>query len=93
MEFNTPNLLSNETKTKLKENKKKKIFLYPWHFFPEHWTRGNDVVWKLIFNKKEKNKKFYDLERRAYNFPPPRNAPQQFIRQEHFLASYVRPQD
>ena len=75
MVFNTPNLLSNETKAKLKDNKNKKLFLYPWHFFPEHRTRRYDGVWKLLFNKKDKNKKFYDLERRAYNFSPPRNAP------------------
>ena len=56
-----------------------KLFLYPWYFFPEHRVCGEDGTWKLVYNKKDKSKKYYDLERRVYDFPPPRNAPQRCV--------------
>ena len=53
--------------------------------------RREDGKCKLVYNKKG-NETYYDLEWRAYDFPPLRNAPQRFIREEYF-SSYIRPQD
>ena len=89
--LNTPNLLSAATKNKINEKKKSWIRLYPWHFFPEHRAREEGGKWKLNYNRKE-TVKFYDLERRAYDFPPPRNTPNNFLRDEYF-SSYTRPQE
>ena len=37
-------------------------------------------------------KKYYDIERMTYDFPPPRNTPPRFIWEEYF-SHYIRPQD
>jgi len=37
------------------------IYLYPWHFLPEHRRRKYDRLWELLFAKGE-NPKFYNLE-------------------------------
>ena len=69
--LSTPGLLSAATRKKLKESKsKKKLFLYPWHFFPEHRTRRADGSWELLFHKRV-HRQYHDLERNVYLFPPP----------------------
>ena len=91
----TPVLLSQDKIKKLRENKRESIYLYPWHFLPEHRTKGPDGLWKLNYVKRKKGEeptKYRDLERRPYDFPPPRYAPQIFVSDEYF-AAYVRPQD
>lgn len=91
----TPNLLSSAMKEKLElqikdPKKESKLYLYAWHFFPEHREKGEDGKWKL---KIEKDEKYYDLDRqKIYTFPPPRAAPLKFI-DEEFFSEYVRPQD
>jgi len=73
------------------EKKKDHIYLYLWHFLPDHRRRKYDELWELIFAKGE-NQKFYDLERNKYLYPLPHYLPQQFIEDE-FSVTYVRPQD
>ena len=89
----TPNLISSKVREEVLSSKHKRIYLYPWHFFPEHRSRdGGDGKWKINFNRSEK-KTFYDLERNPYDFPPPRYSVRRYVEDEHFAASYVRPQD
>ena len=88
--INTPNLLAPSKKEKL-HAKKGPLYLYPWHFFPEHRKKDEEGNWVLNFDKK-KPQKFHDMERRAYDFPPPREVPSRYIQEEHF-AGYTRPQD
>ena len=87
-----PYLLSKEKIEQYKKaaSKNNKIFLYPLHFFPEHQTQI-DGKWKLLFDKKA-TIKYKDMERRSYDFPPPRYAPRLFIQDEYF-CNYTRPQD
>ena len=67
------------------------IYLYPWHFLPQHWSKGKDGLWYLLHDNKS-SAKLKDLENRTYDFPPPRYAPRRFLAEEYFV-SYVRPQD
>lgn len=89
----SPGLLDDAQKAKIKDNSLNKLYLYAWHFFPWDLERGSDGKWSLKYDKKVKRKKYYDKERVAYDFPPPRNIPTEFLESEYFSPSYVRPQD
>ena len=41
---------------------------------------------------KDVNKKYYDMERNAYSFPPPRYTPRRFIFEKQYPSCF-RPQD
>ena len=73
----TPSLLSQEKKEKLGPKKEEKLYLYPWHFFPTHRTKGDNGIWSLDVAKTAEGEspKYYNLEGRVYNFPPPRESP------------------
>ena len=46
MVLNTPNLLSAEMKKRVCKKKcKSGLYLYPWHFFPDHRVHGEDGLW------------------------------------------------
>ena len=58
------------------------LYLYAWHFFPEHRTLGEgNSVWKLDFIKNEKNKN-YDMEKNVRCFHPPCYTPHRFLVEE-----------
>ena len=83
-------LLSKKAKEKVK--KKKKVYLYPWHFFPQHLEKGKDGKWKLKYKKKA-NLIYRDLEKkRSYSYPPPRQCVNTFINNNILTSEYVRPQ-
>lgn len=87
-----PGLLSAETIAKLDSGEKTTLYLYPWHFFG--WDVYNeDGKWKLDIDKNNP-RKYYDKERNEpYDYPTPRNIPQEFLDQNYFSHSYIRPQD
>ena len=91
--LSTPNLLSQAKKDSYfaKVASKRRLFLYPWHFLPEHRKKDDDGRWRLLFDRKNKTK-FKDREKYTYDFPPPRWTPRAFLEEEYF-ASYIRPQD
>lgn len=69
------------------------IWLYPWHFFPEHLKKNEKGHWELDYDKDVK-RDYWDLERHSpYPFPPPRNTPQIWIRDVYCSDDYVRPQE
>ena len=89
----TPNLLSSSKISSYNAAgiKAKKIYLYPWHFFPKHRIKVNGKC-KLRYEKKSTTQ-YRDLERmKSYDFPPPRYVPRSFLDDEYF-ALYTRPQD
>ena len=85
--LSTPQLLSRDMKEKLRNKSSKQ----DWYFFPEHREKGEDGKWRLTVDKSGKTTHF-DMERQAFNFPPPRNVAPRFINNEYF-STYVRPQD
>mmetsp|Transcript_29333 Transcript_29333/g.61840 ORF Transcript_29333/g.61840 Transcript_29333/m.61840 type:complete len:425 (+) Transcript_29333:99-1373(+) len=87
--LNTPNLFSPEKKQKLRE--KKFVYLYAWHFLPDHRIKDYEGLWELNYDKRVKAL-FYDIERNVYNFPPPCHDPCLFVEEEFFSES-ARPLD
>lgn len=84
-------LFSGETVQAYIDDPRKRMYLYPWHFFRDHLIFENNT-WKFDYNAKAENpKKYYDMERKQHIFPPPINNVDRFIEEELFC--YVRPQD
>ena len=73
------------------EKKKDHIYLYLWHFLPDHRRMKDDVAWELLVGKGAEQT-YYDLERNKCSFPPQRFSANQFIKDE-FSTAHVRPQD
>ena len=94
--FATPGLFSAEQKERWRRRKEEKkkvhIYLYPWHFLPDHRRRKDDGAWELLVGKGSNQTRYYDLERNKYPFPPPRFSANRFIEDE-FSTTHVRPQD
>lgn len=87
----TPHLFSSEKRKAYKKNPKKRMYLNPWHFFPEHRERWENNNWRL--KKSKKGKIYKDGDGVEYLYPPPRALVQHYLDNEHFIHSYVRPQD
>lgn len=91
--LDTPGIMSEQKRQKIKDGEIKKVHLYPWHFFPDALEQDEHGLWQLKFDKKQKEQRWYDKERKTrYDFPPPRNVPEHFI-EKIYYSSFVRPQD
>ena len=88
--ISTPNLFTAEHKKAYLTDDKKEIRLYPWHHFPNNVKQNKEGKWRVKFDKKSRER-FYDKERRAYPYPPPRNIAKEFI--DEVYPSYISPKD
>ena len=88
---NAPGLLDEEKVSTIRNGGKPKIYLYPWHFFPEHLKKDGDGNLVLDYDKDDA-RTYYDTDKFTYPFPPPRNVPQKFV-DEYLNTDYVRPQE
>ena len=67
----TPNLFDTAKRREFEENKQKKLYLYPWHFFAND-LRRNKTTGLLELNwDKDVERVYKDLELRRYSSPPP----------------------
>ena len=84
-------LLSAEKVAELKASRDPKLYLYPWHFFKEHRAL-EDGQWKFVLG--DKDTKYYDMEgQHPYDFPPPKNVPENFVNEEYFVTYATKPRD
>ena len=83
--LNQTGLLSTEVRAKVKSGGD--LYLYPWHFFPQHLKKdGGKYTLNLNLTT------YKDLEGKTYDYPPPRGCVDTFINEEILTDSYISPQ-
>ena len=87
--LSTGRIFSEEKLKEYKDKPKKNMFLYPWHFLPNHLIFENGR-WKLDYDDKAP-KTYIDFENKRHNYPPPIGNIERFI--EEHLTIFTRPQD
>lgn len=83
-------IFTEETRQKYIDNPNRRLYLYPWHFYPRDLRSVGDKIWEFDFDK-DAPKKYTDDENVTHDFPPPIYNVDEFISQH--LITRVRPQD